>query len=71
MPRITPVDGKTLDCVFRKAGFVFERGKGDHRPSAQKNPRGEAKGVFVQAAVRLCHQVFQDPGLRPRLSRVL
>jgi predicted RNA binding protein YcfA (HicA-like mRNA interferase family) len=31
VPRITPVDWKTLDCVFRKAGFVFDRGKGDHR----------------------------------------
>ena len=31
MPRITPVDWKTLDCVFKKAGFVFDRGKGDHR----------------------------------------
>ena len=31
MPRITPVDWKTLECVFKKAGFVFDRGKGDHR----------------------------------------
>jgi len=31
VPRITPVDWKTLECVFKKAGFVFDRGKGDHR----------------------------------------
>jgi len=31
VPRITPVDRKTLECVFKKAGFVFDRGKGDHR----------------------------------------
>jgi len=31
MPRITPIDWKTLECVFELAGFVFERQKGDHR----------------------------------------
>jgi len=31
VPRITPVDRKTLECVFKKPGFVFDRGKGDHR----------------------------------------
>ncbi len=32
MPRITPVHWKVLECIFQKAGFVFERHKrGDHR----------------------------------------
>jgi predicted RNA binding protein YcfA (HicA-like mRNA interferase family) len=31
LPRITPVHWKTLECVFLKAGFVFERQRGDHR----------------------------------------
>jgi predicted RNA binding protein YcfA (HicA-like mRNA interferase family) len=31
MPRITPVHWKVLECVFLKAGFVFERQSGDHR----------------------------------------
>ncbi len=31
MPRLTPVDWKTLECIFMKAGFVFDRQKGDHR----------------------------------------
>lgn len=31
MPRITPVHWKTLECIFLKAGFVFERQTGDHR----------------------------------------
>ena len=31
MPRITPVNWKTLECIFLKAGFVFERQAGDHR----------------------------------------
>ncbi|CAN2039970.1 Addiction module toxin, HicA family [Candidatus Magnetomoraceae bacterium gMMP-15] len=31
MPRITPVRWKILECIFKKAGFVFERQVGDHR----------------------------------------
>lgn len=31
MPRITPVNWKILECIFQKAGFVFDRQSGDHR----------------------------------------
>lgn len=31
MPRLTPVNWKLLECVFQKAGFVFERQAGSHR----------------------------------------
>ncbi|RMH76287.1 MAG: hypothetical protein D6681_21640 [Calditrichaeota bacterium] len=31
MPRITPVHWKVLECIFLKAGFVFDRQRGDHR----------------------------------------
>lgn len=31
MPRITPVHWKTLECVFLKAGFAFERQESSHR----------------------------------------
>ena len=30
-PRITAVHWKTLECVFLKAGFTFDRQHGDHR----------------------------------------
>lgn len=30
-PRVTPVHWKTLECIFLKAGFVFERQVGSHR----------------------------------------
>lgn len=30
MPRITPVGWKTLECIFLKDGFVFDREQGDH-----------------------------------------
>jgi predicted RNA binding protein YcfA (HicA-like mRNA interferase family) len=36
MPRITPVHWKTLECVFLKDGFVFERQRGDHRSYVKK-----------------------------------
>jgi len=31
MPRITPIHWKTLECIFLKDGFSFERHHGDHR----------------------------------------
>lgn len=31
MSRITPVRWQTLECIFKKAGFSFERQGGDHR----------------------------------------
>jgi predicted RNA binding protein YcfA (HicA-like mRNA interferase family) len=31
MPRLVPVDWKTLECIFVKAGFHFENQEGSHR----------------------------------------
>jgi predicted RNA binding protein YcfA (HicA-like mRNA interferase family) len=31
MPRITPIDWKTLECIFLKDGFTFSRQEGSHR----------------------------------------
>jgi predicted RNA binding protein YcfA (HicA-like mRNA interferase family) len=31
VPRITPVHWKVLECIFLKAGFVFEGQSGNHR----------------------------------------
>lgn len=31
MSRLTPVNWKTLECVFLKDGFTFEREEGSHR----------------------------------------
>ncbi|OQX24060.1 MAG: hypothetical protein BWK80_22740 [Desulfobacteraceae bacterium IS3] len=36
MPRITPIHWKILDCIFQKAGFIFDRQKGDHRMYVKK-----------------------------------
>ncbi len=37
MPRITPVSWKVLECIFKKAGFVFERQIGSHRSYSKPN----------------------------------
>ncbi len=39
MPRITPIHWKVLECIFQKAGFVFERHRGDHRTYSKKGVR--------------------------------
>jgi predicted RNA binding protein YcfA (HicA-like mRNA interferase family) len=31
MPRMIPVDWKTLECVFIRAGSIFENQEGSHR----------------------------------------
>lgn len=31
MPRIAPIHWRVLECIFIKAGFSFERHKGDHK----------------------------------------
>ena len=36
MPRITPIRWRTLECIFLKDGFVFERQKGSHRSYSKK-----------------------------------
>ncbi len=30
-PRITPVHWKTLECIFQKDGFVFDREESSHK----------------------------------------
>jgi predicted RNA binding protein YcfA (HicA-like mRNA interferase family) len=35
LPRLTPVHWKTLECIFLKAGFKFERQVGSHRSYAK------------------------------------
>jgi predicted RNA binding protein YcfA (HicA-like mRNA interferase family) len=37
MPRITPVHWKVLECIFVKAGFVFQRQEGSHRCYVREN----------------------------------
>jgi len=46
MPRISPVSWKTLECVFLKVGFTFERQKESHRSYVKP---GILRTVFIPA----------------------
>jgi predicted RNA binding protein YcfA (HicA-like mRNA interferase family) len=46
MPRIAPVDWKTLECVFLRAGFRFDTQEGSHR--TYRRP-GTARPVVIPA----------------------
>ncbi len=46
MPRLVPVDWKTLECVFLRAGFHFENQEGSHRTYRRK---GTLRPVVIPA----------------------
>ncbi len=46
MPRIAPVDWKTLECVFLRVGFHFEQQEGSHR--TYRRP-GTSRPVVIPA----------------------
>lgn len=53
MPRLTPVHWKVLECIFLRAGFVFERQKGDHRAYVKD-------GVFRPVVIPTYPEVGHD-----------
>ena len=46
MPKFTPVDWKTLECIFFAAGFQFSRQEGSHRSYVKA---GIARPVVIPA----------------------
>lgn len=44
MPRLKPIHWKILECIFLKAGFVFERQIGSHRTYSKK---GIARPIVI------------------------
>jgi len=44
MPKLTPVDWRTLERVFERAGFVFARQEGSHRSYVKK---GVARPIVI------------------------
>lgn len=46
MPKFSPVDWKTLECVFLSAGFSFVRQEGSHRSYVKP---GVARPVVIPA----------------------
>ena len=53
MPRITPVHWKVLECIFQKAGFIFDRQKGDHRMYVRE-------GCFRPVVIPTCKEIDAD-----------
>ncbi len=53
MPRITPIHWKTLECIFEKDGFVYDRQEGDHRSYVKK-------GVFRPVVIPTYREVDED-----------
>lgn len=53
MPRLTSIHWKKLDCIFKKAGFVFIRKTGSHRVY-------EKDGVIRPIIIPTYHDVDRD-----------
>lgn len=54
MPRLVPVPARRLDCIFEKAGFKYDRMKGDHRIYVRRGtlrpvviPQWDAVPLFI------------------------
>jgi predicted RNA binding protein YcfA (HicA-like mRNA interferase family) len=46
MPRLAPLDWRTLECIFLRAGFQFENQEGSHRVYPRK---GTLRAVVIPA----------------------
>jgi predicted RNA binding protein YcfA (HicA-like mRNA interferase family) len=66
MPRIAPVHWKTLDCIFRKAGFVFQRQEGTHRSYVKK---GIARPVVIPTYKEIDTEIIRSNMRTAGMSR--
>ena len=57
MPRMTPLDWKILERVFRKAGFVFERQGRSHRAYTKK---GLAKPIVIPTKSEILPEIIRS-----------
>ncbi len=53
MPRITPIHWKVLECIFLKAGFVFDRQHGSHRAYIKE-------GILRTVIIPIYKEIDQD-----------
>ncbi|MBI4772999.1 MAG: type II toxin-antitoxin system HicA family toxin [Deltaproteobacteria bacterium] len=66
MPRITPVHWKTLECIFLKDGFVFERQVGSHRSYVKE---GVARPIVIQQRSEIAVSLIQSNMRTAGMSR--
>ena len=73
MPCIAPVHWKTLECVFLKDGFVFERQTGDHGSYVKKGiPRPVVIPTYKEIAVEIIRSNMRTAQMvRERYFRLL
>jgi len=64
MPRITPVNWKTLECIFQKCGFSFERQQGDHRTYVKAGvPRPVVIPTYREIDVKIIQSNMRTAGM--------
>ncbi len=66
MPRITPVRWQVLECIFKKAGFVFERQEGSHRSYIKK---GVLRPIVIPTYKEVCLDLIQSNMRTANMSR--
>ncbi|MBN1662884.1 MAG: type II toxin-antitoxin system HicA family toxin [Deltaproteobacteria bacterium] len=66
MPRITPVHWKVLECIFLKAGFVFERQVGSHRTYAKQ---GVLRPIVIPAYSEVDEDIIRSNMKTAGMSR--
>ena len=67
MPRITPVHWKVLECIFQKAGFVFERQEGSHRSYVRQ---GVLRPVIIPTYKEIDVDIIKSNMRTANMSRV-
>jgi len=64
MSRITPVKWKTLECIFEKDGFVFDRQEGDHRSYIKEGiPRPVVIPTYKEIDVEIIKSNMRTAGM--------
>jgi len=66
MPRIIPIHWKILECIFHKAGFVFDRQKGDHRIYVRE---GSLRPIVIPAYKEIDTDIIQSNMRTAKMSR--
>lgn len=66
MPRLNPVDWKTLECIFLKDGFVFERQQGSHRSYVKE---GISRPVVIPKYKQVCVDLIQSNMRTAKMAR--
>ena len=63
-PRITPVHWKVLECIFMKAGFVFDRQESSHKSYTKPGfPRPIVIPTYPEIDDDIIHGLMRTAGM--------